>query len=167
MIVVVDTNVALVANKCSEQASEDCVVSCVERLEGIIGGVEKLALDDQWEIIGEYQNKLDPSGEPRVGNRFLKWVLTNRYNTERCDLVSITSIIDEHGMTFKEFPSDSALSRFDPKDRKFVAVALAHQQKPPILQAVDRHWWNFKDALLQNDVKVEFLCEDDIRRLLA
>jgi hypothetical protein len=166
-MVVVDTNVAVVANGRSEQASPDCVLNCARQLRRITSGAEKLVLDDQWMIIREYQSNLRFSGQPGVGDAFLKWVLTNRYNAERCELVSITLIIDESGMTFEEFPSDPALSGFDRDDRKFVAVALAHSQKPPILEAVDTGWWVFRKALCRNGVKVKFVCEDDIRRLLA
>ena len=50
-------------------------------------------------------------------------------------------------------------------DRKFIAVAVAHPEKPPILQAVDSQWWDFRDAFRRNGVTVEFICEDDIQRL--
>ncbi len=79
--------------------------------------------------------------------------------------MNITPI--DHGASFDEFPTDPELNDFDADDRKFVAVALAHQQKPPILQAVDAAWWKIKDILLRNGVNIEFLCEDDIRRLQA
>ena len=45
-MVVVDTNVAVVANALSEQASEDCVETCAEKLEEIMRGEVKLVLDD-------------------------------------------------------------------------------------------------------------------------
>ena len=44
MTVVADTNVAVVANALSEQASEDCVETCAERLEEIMRGEVKLVL---------------------------------------------------------------------------------------------------------------------------
>ena len=55
---------------------------------------------------------------------------------------------------------------FDPADRKFIAVALAHPEKPPILQAVDSQWWDFRDAFRRNGVIVEFICEDESGGLL-
>jgi len=164
-MVVVDTNVALVASELAPQASPICVNTCAQRLRGITRGVEKLVLDKQGWIIQEYGKKLHHSGQPRVGDLFFKWVVDNQAVSERCELVSITPI--DHGESFKEFPDNSELSNFDRKDRKFVAVALAHQQNPPILQAVDGPWWNFRDILPRYGVKVEFLCEDDIRRLNA
>ena len=66
---------------------------------------------------------------------------------------------------FEEFPDDPALDEFDPDDRKFIAVALAHPEKPPILQAVDSQWWDFRNAFRRHGVTIEFICEDDIQRL--
>jgi hypothetical protein len=91
-----------------------------------MSGEVKLVLDDMWRIIGEYMQNLRRSGEPGVGDAFLRWVLTNKDNPQRCDLVTITPVEND----FREFPADAALSDFDPSDRKFIAVALAHPQKP-------------------------------------
>lgn len=162
MTVVVDTNVPLVANGFSH-ASEDCVEICVDRLEQITNGEIKLAvdyqaLDDQRHIIDEYRNKLNPSGQPGVGDAFLKWVEIYWTNPDLCDLVEITLIVGGGKINFAEFPKDPALANFDDDDRKFVAVACAHSGKPPILQAVDSKWHNFLGALTQNGVTVKYLC---------
>ena len=57
MTVVVDTNVVVVANGKSQQASASCVTTCIERLQQIIVGEMKLVLDDNWRILGEYIQK--------------------------------------------------------------------------------------------------------------
>ena len=163
MRVVVDTNVAVVANGKSEQATDQCVDSCAERLEQIMYGGVKLVLDDDWRILDEYMRNLHSRGDD-IGDRFLAWSLQYRTNPDRCDLVSITSV-DGSENEFQEFPDDPALVGFDPDDRKFIAVALAHPQKPPILQAWDRQWWDFRDALHRSGVTVEFICEADIQGL--
>ena len=163
MAVIVDTNVALVASGRSECTSKDCVATCAERLGQINNGEVKLVLDDQRRIIDEYRGQLNPDGQPGIGDVFLKWVEMNWANPDRCDLVSITPI-DGVENEFKEFPDDPALNDFDPDDRKFIAVAYAHPESPPILQAVDSQWWDFRDAFRQNGIIVEFICEDDIQR---
>ena len=160
-MVVVDTNVVVVANGRSEQASSDCVETCGERLEEIMRGEKTLVLDNRWIILREYMQNLRSNGAD-VGDRFLGWILVNK--DDRCDLVSITSV-DGSDNEFEEFPPDPALKDFDPADRKFVAVALAHSERPPILQAVDSQWWDFRDAFRRNDIIVEFICEEDIQRL--
>ena len=161
---VVDTNVPVVANGSSKQASPECVKTCVDRLEELTRKGQ-LVLDDKWLILKEYMAHLRPSGQPGVWDVFLKWVLTNRCNPKLCEQVAITP--KNSGETdFVEFPSDPALKDFDPEDKKFVAVAAAHPDKPPILQAVDTEWWNMKELLLKAGIKVYFLCEKDIRSIL-
>ena len=164
MIVVVDTNVPIVANGGSEQASPDCVLACVQQIQQITQA-GKLVLDDRWYIIREYMNNLHSEGQPGVGDAFLNWVLQNMTNRERCELVPITPLEpDNRNCTdFAEFPNDPALTGFDPSDRKFVAVAIAHVEHPPILEAVDFKWWNFKNVLFAHGVKVEFLCQKEMQ----
>lgn len=58
MTVVVDTNVPVVANGESEQASADCMEICAERLGAIMRGEVKLVLDNQWIVLGEYMQNL-------------------------------------------------------------------------------------------------------------
>ena len=120
-----------------------------------------MVLDNRWIILSEYIRNLRSSGEPGAGDRFLLWLLRNK--DTQCDLVAITSIDDSEN-AFEEFPDDPALDGFDPADRKFIAVACAHLERPPILQAVDSKWLNFHDAFRQNGVTVEFICEEDIQR---
>ena len=164
MMVVVDTNVAKVANGESPQASPNCVNICTNRLERIMNGEMKLVLDADWIILDEYSRNLRSSGKPGTGDRFLAWCLRNWTTPEQCDLVSITPS-EGSETNFEEFPKDPELENFDPDDQKFVAVALVHPEKPLILQAVDSQWLDFRDVLLQHGVRVEFICEDDIQRL--
>ena len=165
MTVIVDTNVAVVASKDSDELSEDdssmeCVTTCVERLEQINNDEMKLVLDRERRIIDEYRRNLELMNRFSMGFQFYRWVERNWTNPERCDLVEITPVVGLK-INFEEFPDDSRLTDFDDDDRKFVAVACAHPQKPPILQAVDGKWRDFLDALHENGVIVEYLCEDD------
>ena len=160
-MVVVDTNVVVVANGRSEQASFHCVETCGERLEEIMRGEMKLVLDNRWIILREYMQNLRSNGAD-VGDRFLGWILVNK--DERCDLVPITPI-DGAENEFEEFPDDPALAGFDRDDRKFIAVAVAHSERPPILQAVDSQWLDFRNAFRRNGMTVEFICETDTQCL--
>ena len=165
MTVIVDTNVAVVASKDSDELSEDdpsmeCVTTCVERLEQINNDEMKLVLDRERRIIDEYRRNLESMNRFSMGFQFYRWVERNWTNPERCDLVEITPVIGLE-INFEEFPNDPALKKFDDDDRKFIAVACAHRDRPPILQAVDGKWRDFLDALHENGVTVEYLCEDD------
>lgn len=159
MHVVVDTNVLIVANRRETQASPQCVLNCIRKLESI-QKIQVLVIDDGWRIIKEYRKKVSSSGQPGIGDAFLKWVLTNHNNSTRCEKVSITEIADNH---YAEFPTDPALGQFDLSDRKFVAVALMHPAHPPIVNAVDSDWLLWQIPLEANGIQIDFLCPDDLK----
>ncbi len=163
MYAVVDTNVLVVANDQKPHPDSDqkphpgspqCVVNCVKRLKDIQTS-EVLVLDDLRLIISEYSRNALVKGQG-VGDRFLKWVLQNQADQRHCCCVTITP---DNG-SFKEFPTNPELEKFDLSDRKFVAVALTHPERPPIYNAVDSDWHIFQDALQAAGVHVEFLCPD-------
>ncbi len=149
----VDVNVAIVANGQSPQADVDCLVACVDALMQIqrTGGI---VLDDRRLILSEYQRYLRPSGQPGLGDAFMRWVWENQGVPARCEQVSITPLEG----TFQEFPADPDLAGFDPSDRKYVAAALQSQRNPTILNAVDPDWWQHREALLRNGIRLRFLC---------
>jgi len=120
-------------------------------------------LDAQDLILGEYLRNLSRRGQPGVGDAFLKWILTNQWNPNRCALVHIHAL-EGDGRGFEEFPQDLSLDGFDRDDRVFVAVALAHPERPPILEATDTDWWHYRQALRANGVAIKFLCVTEIRR---
>jgi len=67
---------------------------------------------------------------------------------------------------FEEFPADQALEDdFDPDDRKFVAVANAHPEKPPILEAADSKWLGWEAKLALHGIRLEFLCRDELEAI--
>lgn len=157
--VVVDTNVAVTANGKSlpDSVSIACVAACARRLQTIRqDGV--VVLDDGWRILREYKANIAESGQPGVGDAWLKWLLTNLANPERCQRVAITPV--DAPQMFAEFPADPALAQFDKSDRKFVAVSRAHPARPAVLNATDSDWQNHRSALARHGVTVEFLCPD-------
>lgn len=160
MKAVVDTNVLLVANAQHEQASPACVEACVARLlalqaEGVV------VLDDGFRILDEYQHKTRLQPPKGVGDVFLKWLLRHLGDPRRVETVAL---VEEAGQMFPAFPDAELQGRFDPSDRKFVAVAAAHPARPPIWQAADSKWLGWWPALARAGVRVEFLCFDDACR---
>ena len=121
----------------------------------------RVTLDDTHRILDEYMKKTDPNRGKHVGQVFLKWLLRN---LSSCLYVTLHEH-PERG--FASFPEDPELALFDPSDRKFVAVAAACEECPPILQAADSKWLGWADALLRNGVNVEFLCPEDLKRFRA
>jgi len=157
---IVDTNVVLIANGQHQDVSPSCVMSCVLALQKIING-ERIAIDDRFRILLEYQNKTQPHRGKRPGDLFVKWALQNNANAARCDQVALQEH-PERG--FESFPDDPELIDFDAPDRKFVAVAAAHPEHPAIQQAADSKWLNWETALNSHGVQMLFLCEEDIQR---
>lgn len=160
MTSIVDTNVILVANGQHSDVSPDCVTACAIRLQAIMSG-QRIALDDAFEILLEYQNKTSPKTANRPGDAFVKWALQNNANPKWCDLVALTPNDDR---VYDSFPKDARLNNFDLPDRKFVAVAAAHDEHPTILQAADSKWIGWEPALKDHGISVEFLCPADIQR---
>ncbi len=160
MSVVVDTNVAIVANGRHEAASDQCVDACIDALLAAQGDV--VLVDDGYRIFDEYQRHLSHAGQPGVGDAFFKWLWSNQANPVCCRQVGITPA-DLDGRVFLEFPDDPELEGFDRNDRKFVVVALASGDDPAILNASDSDWWEFRDALRRHGIRTEFLCPELMR----
>ena len=59
---------------------------------------------------------------------------------------------------YEELPTPRDGTRYDPSDRKFLAVSAAHPDRPPVLQAFDSKWWGWRDALSEVGVSIVFLC---------
>ena len=162
-VVVVDTNVVLVANGQHADVSPECVKTCALALQGLMRS-GRLALDEGFLILREYQNKTQPKKGNRPGDAFIKWALQNRCNAKWVDQVTVVEH-DERG--FESFPADPDLANFDAPDRKFVAVSGAHRDKPSIAQAADSKWLGWAPALQRHGIGVTFLCLADIQRFHA
>ena len=165
--VIVDTNVIGIANRKGEHASLDCIEHCQQRLSQIISDGEKVVVDDAWRIFREYNRYVDTGTRKGLGDIFVKTLLQNLKNPALCEMVHITPLTG-NGTDFAEFPTGDALSKFDPDDRKFIAVACAYRQtsgqSATILLAIDRGWLKFVGALAAHEVAIDFLCERDIQQ---
>lgn len=163
MSVIVDTNVALVASRHHERATDRCIDACIKRLVTIQqdGG---LVVDDIGLILFEYTKKLGHSGQPGAGAAFAKWAHDHQAVPSMVRKVAITPRTDGGWRRYDEFPDRSDLSRFHHKDQKFVAVAIASGESPPILNALDSDWRDHQEALASASVVVEFLCPTELSR---
>jgi hypothetical protein len=153
--VVVDTNVTVIANG-KENVPLACSAACATALHDITKSAV-LAIDEGGLIFNEYKGYLSFAGQPGAGDYFFKWLADNCYRPERVARVRLEPDAKRPD-EFAAFPADPELVAFDRSDRKFVAVALTHSERPPILNAVDSDWWDFREALKANGVAVQFLC---------
>jgi hypothetical protein len=163
----VDTNVPKTANLATHpdpfsDVSETCVLACIEAVEHVIKK-RGLIIDAGDEIFDEYRQQVSMKGQPGVGDRFMKWVHDNRWSLPASQRVTVT----KNGDSYDEFPVHGGLKDFDKSDRKFVAVANAHPDKPPILQATDSKWWGWKDSLAEVGIAVTFLCPEYVEAKYA
>lgn len=153
----VDTNVPKTANLFSQpdpgsDVPDVCVLKCIEAIEHVVKKCG-LIIDAGGEIFDEYRQQLSMKGQPGVGDSFMKWVHDNCWSLPDAQRINI----NRNGDSYDEFPKHDGLKNFDRSDRKFVAVANAHMDKPPILQATDSKWWGWKDALAEVGVSVHFI----------
>ncbi|OQX03514.1 MAG: hypothetical protein BWK73_39290 [Thiothrix lacustris] len=157
---IVDTNVILVANGLHQDISDSCLLNCIQRLHDItISG--HIVIDDDFLILSEYMNKTDVKKPIGIGDKFVKWLLQNKDNNSRCTKITLQPHMVR---AFESFPDDEDLQYFDPPDRKFVAVAAAHPEKPHILQAADCKWLDWESALIRHGISVKFICAEDVKR---
>lgn len=156
--VVIDTNVIVVANNKSEHAGLNCFNACVNALE-TAKNRRTVLVDSGMTILDEYRRHGCLSGQPGLGDAFIKWLWNNQGNTRFCKHIDITPKVDDDE-DFEEFPNDPDLTGFDRSDRKFVAVALASSCNPKILNATDSDWWNYRGHLVRHGVIIDFLCPD-------
>jgi len=143
MRAVVDTNVVLVANAAHAGASPGCVLACIERLQALMqrGCV---VIDDGFRILDEYQRKTAPMRNKGPGDVFVRWVLQNRSNVQRVEAVTLVEAASDR---FEGFPDAQLQAEVDVPDRKFIAVAAAHADCPPIWQATDCKWLDWWQRL--------------------
>lgn len=154
--IMIDTNVMITANDKADHVGLECIDACQKKLVEI-QKAGRVVLDSTWFIMNEYMRNVNMSGQPGLGDFFLKWLWDNQGNVTACTLVDVP-VEDSDGYEFSNFPDDPDLSKFDRSDRKFVATALASGENPPIVNATDSDWLHYVQALGRHGIRVEFLC---------
>jgi hypothetical protein len=149
---VVDTNVGIVANGRDEDGPHhpECIIACVRFLNDITQSGH-ITIDDRWEIIREYKHDMHSSGQPGPGDAFLKWVLVNNANPDRCDQIDISAIT-----------VPDQLADFDSADHKFIRTALGCLD-PRIAEATDGLWWKRRADFDSAGITIKFLCPEEIK----
>jgi hypothetical protein len=158
----VDTNVMMTANGANAGAPLACVAASAKALHAVMEDGHAF-VDDEGRIVAEYRANLRGRREPGPGDLFFRWLLTHEWGGEKVTRVHITAIAGaEEG--FEELPPPEDGTVYDPSDRKFLAVAAAHGERPPLLQSFDSKWWGWQEALAKVGVTIHFRCPDDIAK---
>lgn len=157
---VVDTNVVATAEGANGEAGPACRAASAEALQEVMAQGH-LFVDASQLILDEYLTAVG-AGQPEAGGAFVRWVLQNLWRADRVTQVPITPRTDGTA-GFVELPTPADGTTYDPADEKFLAVAAAHPDHPPILQAFDSKWWGWTQALAACGVSIHFLCPDEIK----
>jgi len=157
---VVDTNVLVTAAGANEAASPACVEASIAALRDLMAHGH-VFIDDGGRVIAEYRQGIDLAGKTDAGEEFLEWIIAHEFDMARVTRVHLTPRAGDAD-DFEELPVPSSDVRYDPADRKFLAVAAAHPDHPPVLQTLDSKWWGWTGALAHAGVTIHFLCPDEI-----
>jgi hypothetical protein len=154
--VVLDTNVPVMAsvapNLCKD---EDLVLQtkCMEYIRQFTTNKDnKIVLDMGHEIMTEYENNINKNTS--MGNLFFRWLYNYIAKIDWGDLLELQK---DEGGRYKAFPYDDVTEKFDESDKKFVALANLHEEKPPIIEAADGKWLGYVEAFAKYGIKIEFL----------
>lgn len=153
--VIIDTNVAVVANRQNPGVAPDCIEACIvflarARTEHVV------LLDGGDEVRAEYVRALHQRRPYELGAQFLIHVYQQLGNPKRVRIVDLPKTTSG---AFVDFPQVPDLERFDPSDRKF--AALARKTGTAVTNAVDGDWIEFLAPLCTNGIAVDFLCGSD------
>lgn len=158
---VVDTNVATTANGANSEAGASCIAASAKALQTIMSSGH-VFVDQGGLIVREYRANLKAKGQPGPGDAYFKWLLTHEWGGHRVTRVSITQRDDDPD-DFDEVPAAPVGIIYDRSDRKFLAVAAAHLEHPPILQSFDSKWWGWQKSLQEVGITIHFICPEEIQ----
>jgi hypothetical protein len=77
------------------------------------------------------------------------------------------SFLASTGGSVLESAEDPECPAVDPSDAKFIAVANAHPDKPPIVQGTDSKWIGWRIYLERVGIQVDFIDEPYLRGVYA
>ncbi|MCW1966506.1 MAG: hypothetical protein KIH69_000115 [Anaerolineae bacterium] len=145
---VIDTNVFVAASGDSS-ASLQCELAAFQFIAALKDTQDHVIVDHDFKILGEYLNNLKQAAIPQS----IGFELYKRLHDEgRFDYQIIA--FDDAGYAILPHTCQTQ----DLNDRKFVAVALAHPDRPNIYNATDSDWKNDQAKLAECGVCVVQLC---------
>jgi hypothetical protein len=156
---IVDTNVFIAANSHSPQVEQSGIEKCQKFIDGLFSN-STISVDSNNEIFDEYFKHMNRSGQPGIGDMFVKYLYDNQCNPEICEVVEIKK---DKKYLYQVFSDKPDLFQFDRSDLKFIAVYFLSKFSPDIYNACDSDWMENKALLDLYDVKVVELLEYNVK----
>jgi hypothetical protein len=154
---VVDTNVwALSSRPIADLSREEipCYWAALQWLRTFATSTNRLRVDSHYLVLGEYRRNIREDSETqRILNDLERRPTSRLIGTD----IQLTDDPDPVAIV------PEVLHILDRSDRKFVAVALAVDPHPPIINATDTDWAKAKDYLTGVGLVVQELCPDYIQ----
>ena len=161
---IIDANVVLLSGTPVKEIPQDqllCAKKCFDFIKKFMENPDSnLVLDAEGRILKEYRGAGTLGGSPNMATMFCKWAHQHMPR----DAEDFISLEETGENVFAVYPDSEELKAFDPPDRKYIALAYGHRQKPPIAEASDSKWWGIRKELDKNGIKVLFIDEDYIKK---
>ena len=135
--------------------------ACMEYIGELVKSKEKkLVLDLDHEIWKEYHNNVCNSSN--IGKIFFRWLYEYYATISPEDHIKLNKGSDGK---YVDYPYDVETQGFDESDKKFVALANAHQEKPPIIEAADGKWLGYEQSFAKYGIHIEFLDREYAKKM--
>jgi hypothetical protein len=156
---VIDTNVWIMVDRLPDEIQDhdelDCHLQCVDWLSNFVRGEDRLVVDWDYKILGEYRR------HAARGELFNRWL--NQLERQNRLIVNYQVQFDAQG--YAVVPE--SLAEFDPSDKKFIAVARDYNPILLIVNATDTDWAKSREILEAEGITVQELCSAYIEMRLA
>ena len=155
---IIDTNVFMGANGMASQLNESDVDKCRLFVCSLFENTA-VSVDLQGEIFKEYFAHMNRSGQPGIGDAFVKYLWDRQYDKNVCELVSITKT---NAGVYANILERPGLLQFDQSDLKFIAVYFESKNNVVICNACDSDWGNNKALLKKYNINVMEILEQSL-----
>lgn len=134
---------------------------CMSYIENLVNEKDsKLVLDIGYEIMTEYRNNV--CKDSNMGKIFFRWLYDYYSRIDNNDHIKLEK--NDNGQ-YKDYPYYDDTKDFDESDKKYIALANAHSEKPPIIEATDGKWMGYESVFLRYDISIEFLDRNYAQRV--
>ena len=147
---IVDTNVFIAANGMADQLNEADIDKCRLFVCSLFEDTV-VSVDMRGEIFEEYFSHMNRSGQPGIGDAFVKHLWDRQCDKNVCEMVNV--IKNKDGM-YEHILEKGGLLQFDKSDLKFIAVYFGSQNKVVICNACDSDWENNRELLQEYQINV-------------